>query len=541
MKTFILLASLVLSSAAGDVLLTRGMKEIGDAAFRWDVIRRMLRRGIVNPSILGGIFFLAVSFFSFLLLLARADLSYVMPLAASSSLFAVLGARFILQERISARRWAGVALVIVGSALVSITDGACSAALRALPGARFATASARLFGAAPVSSPLFILRAALSLIVLASIVYSGLALFGAALWTKDRRGQRTLGGSFTPPVSILVPVCGLDKAAPDIFACLCGQDYPAFEIIVGVRDEHDRAVPFIRKLIAEQSSMRIELVVSSGEIGSNAKVSNLHNMLSAARHDVLVMLDSDIRVAPDYLRRVVAPLQLDRVGLVTCLYRGVESRGIGALIENIGIAATFAAEVVTARALEGMRFALGSTIAMRKGMLERIGGFRRVADYLADDYHIGRLVHEAGFEVVLSDVVVEHVSGETTLAAVLKHQLRWGRSTRVSRPKGYVGLVFTHATAASALLLAAAGFSGPACALAAPAVSLRLVVAWICGVRMVGDTALRRWIWLVPLRDGAAFLIWIASFAGDEIHWRGVSYRVFPDGTFHPIVAIAEP
>ncbi|MDX2041464.1 MAG: glycosyltransferase [Acidobacteriota bacterium] len=192
---------------------------------------------------------------------------------------------------------------------------------------------------------------------------------------------------------------------------------------------------------------------NENEIGFNGKVSNLQNCFAKAKHDTLLIVDSDIRVEPDYLRRVVAPMQQEKVGMVTCLYRGANARTFAALLENIGISSTFGPEVCSSRLLEGIAFALGSTIVMRREILERIGGFPAVADYLADDFVLGNSTAKLGYEIVLSDCVVEHISAPDTLATMLKHQLRWGRSTRISRPLGYRGLILTYGTVTALLAL----------------------------------------------------------------------------------------
>jgi ceramide glucosyltransferase len=221
--------------------------------------------------------------------------------------------------------------------------------------------------------------------------------------------------------------------------------------------------------------------------------------------------------------------------MVTCLYRGVGPHTVGALLENIGISSTFAPEVVTARAVEGIKFALGSTILMRRALLERIGGFQAVADYLADDFLLGNYVAAEGFEVVLSDYIVEHISGPETLSGMLRHQLRWGRSTRISRPKGYAGLILTYGTATSLLLLLALKFSTFGWALFGVTLAVRLLVAWSFGVAGLKDRMLAKYFWLVPLRDVLGFGIWVASFVGDEIQWRGATFQVLPGGKIKPV------
>jgi len=379
------------------------------------------------------------------------------------------------------------------------------------------------------------IRVALLICAVAAVVYYGIALWAGWLWSRDRRRQRALGLEYTPPVTILIPVRGTDHGAYENFASFCRQDYPDYQLIFGARDEADPAVGVIKRLKADFPSQRIDLVVSPAEIGHNAKVSNLQNMSAQAAYNLLIIVDSDIRVTPDYLRRVMAPMQDASVGMVTCLYRGAQAPTVAALLENIGISSTFGPEVVTARALEGIKFALGSTILTRRELLERIGGFRAVADYLADDFLLGNFVAKAGYQVVLSDYVVEHISGDDTFASMLRHQLRWGRSTRISRPKGYAGLILTYGTATALLALIALKFSAFGWAVLGVTLAVRLLTAWAMGVVGLGDRTLAKYLWLVPLRDLIGFGIWVASFVGDEIQWRGTTFQVLPGGKIRPV------
>lgn len=374
------------------------------------------------------------------------------------------------------------------------------------------------------------IRIALLICVLAAIVYYGIALVGSLAWFADRRKQRALGLNFTPPATIFKPVRGADAEAYENFASFCRQDYPTFQIIFGVREASDPVVPIIQKLIANYPDHDIELVISDHEVGYNAKVSNLQNMAAVAKHDTLLIVDSDIRVQPDYLRRVIAPLQQDKVGMVTCLYRGANAQTFAALLENLGISSTFGAEVCSSRLLEGIKFALGSTIVIKRSVLDRIGGFPAVADYLADDFVLGNSTAKLGYEVVLSDCVVDHISGPDTLGSMLRHQLRWGRSTRISRPWGYRGLILTYGTATSLLSLPAWKFSGFAWWMFATTMFVRFLTAFVVGVIGLKDFVLARYFWLLPIRDLITFGVWLVSFVGDEIHWRGVNFRVLPSG-----------
>src|SRR5437870_6377925 len=282
------------------------------------------------------------------------------------------------------------------------------------------------------------------------IAYYMLCLWSAAKFLRERKAQSKATGEDasspqeTPPVSILKPLKGSD---PDIYDSLrshCVQDYPEYEIIFGVTDRCDPAVEIIERLIREFPQLTIQFVICEKDLGTNTKVSNLAQMLPVARYDHLIVNDGDIRVEPDYLRRVIAPLNDSNVGMVTCLYRGVAAPTLGSRLESIGISTDFSGGVLVARQIEGgVRFGMGSTLAFRRPDLEAIGGFEAFVDYLADDYEIGRRIADRGLKVELSEVVVETFIPFYALRQFVDHQLRWDRTVRDSRRWGYFGLVVT--------------------------------------------------------------------------------------------------
>ncbi|MDQ3012193.1 MAG: bacteriohopanetetrol glucosamine biosynthesis glycosyltransferase HpnI [Acidobacteriota bacterium] len=536
MKTFLLFCSLIGCSSLGEILSAKGMQQVGDVSFRPRKLIGAILRMIRNPYLIVGVVCMAVSFFSFISLLSYADLSFVVPLTAVGYITNTVGARFFLNEKISKERWTGTLLVAFGVSLVSLS-GKLEAiininAIGWLP--RIQTAFAPQIESPALFWLLLALRIALFICVLSAIVYYAIAVIAGLAWFRNRRRQRALGLNFTPSATILKPVRGADAEAYENFASFCRQDYPEFQIIFGVREESDPAVPIIRRLMADFPSCNIELVISPNDIGYNAKVSNLQNMFAKAKYDILLIADSDIRVGSDYLRRVVAPMQQSNVGMVTCLYRGANARTFAALLENIGISATFGPEVCSSRLLERIAFSLGSTIVMRREILERIGGFPAVADYLADDFLLGNLTAKLGYEVVLSDCVVDHISGPDTMAMMLKHQLRWGRSTRISRPWGYRGLILSYGTGTALLALLAWGFSTFAWWLLAATMLIRFLPVFLVGVFGLKDRVLARYFWLVPIRDLVTFGIWAVSFVGDEIEWRGMKFRVLVGGQLAP-------
>lgn len=332
------------------------------------------------------------------------------------------------------------------------------------------------------------------------------------------------------PATIMIPLHGADFKAYQNYAGFCRQDYPEYQIVFGVRDPRDSSIPIVKKLIEDFAERDIALVVSDKTIGQNLKVSNLQNMLERVKHERIVIVDSDIRVGPDYLRRVLAPFADERVGLVTCLYRAAEAPDFGAQLEAVGITAEFAPGVLMAWMLEGVKFALGSTMATTRTRLESIGGFHALADYLADDFMLGNLIDRSGYEVRLSKLVVETAMQPVGLAGMLRHQLRWARSTRISRPLGYLGLILTYGTALALLTVAFDRASSLSLLLLAATLLIRLAMGWLIGVHWLGDRILKKYFWLLPIRDVLSFLIWCSSWVGKRVEWRGRQFEVTRDG-----------
>jgi len=332
------------------------------------------------------------------------------------------------------------------------------------------------------------------------------------------------------PVSIMIPLHGADFKAYQNYAELCRQDYPEYQIVFGVRDSRDSSVPIVKKLISDFPDRDIALVISDKTIGQNLKVSNLENMLARVKHEQIVIVDSDIRVGRDYLRKVLAPLSDPRVGLVTCLYRAAETPDFASKLEAVGITAEFAAGVLMAWMLEGVKFALGLTIATTRTRLEAIGGFHALADYLADDFMLGKLIERDGYEVRLSHHVIETVMQAAGFRGMMRHQMRWARSTRISRPMGYLGLILTYGTALALLNVAVDRASTFSLMLLAATLVIRLTMGWMIGVHWLGDRILKRYFCLVPVRDLLSFLIWCLSWVGKRVEWRGRLFEVARDG-----------
>jgi ceramide glucosyltransferase len=325
-----------------------------------------------------------------------------------------------------------------------------------------------------------------------------------------------------PPISILKPLKGVDPEIWQSFCSHCEQDYPEFELIFGVSDSQDPAIEVVHKLQTKYPNLSIKLVVCDQVLGTNVKVSNLVQMLPSSHHELLLVNDSDIRVPPDYLRTVVTPLSDDSVALVTCLYRGIASPTIGSKLEALGISTDFVPGVLSAKFLErGLHFGLGSTLAFRRSDLDAIGGFETLLNYLADDYELGHRMATLGKQLELSAITVSTFLPAYTLRQFIQHQLRWSRTIRDARPWGYVGLLFTFGLPWALLTLLAAGGAVWAWALFAMMLAVRLAVGFVSAILVLNDRQFFRYIFLLPLRDLLAPCIWVASFMGNRIHWRG--------------------
>jgi ceramide glucosyltransferase len=358
-----------------------------------------------------------------------------------------------------------------------------------------------------------------------SAAYYGLCLGSALRFMRKSRAAGHLRA--TPPVSILKPLKGADREMYESFRSHCLQDYPGYEIIFGVSEEDDSAVECVRRLQREFPNRTIALIVCPKKLGANTKISNLEQMLATAHYEYLLVNDSDIRVPPDYLRGVMAPLADERVGMVTCLYRGAAASTLGSRLESLGISADFIPGVLVARQLEsGLHFALGSTMAFRRTDLARIGGFQSIVDFLADDYELGRRIAGLGLEVKLSDIVVETHLPAYDLRGFLAHQLRWARGVRDARTGGYVGLVTTFGLMWGILVVALAQGAPWSWAILGVTALLRLAVAMTVGGFLLRDRAFWRNLWLLPLRDLIAFGVWVASFLGHGVTWRGDRFEL---------------
>lgn len=350
--------------------------------------------------------------------------------------------------------------------------------------------------------------------------YYGIA-FAAALVRMARRSMEN--SAFVPTVSILKPVHGRDPAFYESIRSHAVQDYPAYEILFGSRKPGDPAREDVERLAREFPALPIRWI-SVTETAPNGKVAALLELARAARYEILLVNDSDIRVELRYLRKAVAPLADPAIGLVTCLYRA-RGDSFAARFEALGIATDFAPGVLVARALGVAEFALGSTMAFRREQLHAIGGFEALREHLADDYQLGRRIAKQGYRIAFADAVVETRLSARSLAGAWSHQVRWARTIRLSRPGGYVGSVVTHATVWAIVAL----FGGNP-RTAAATLAIRIAAGVACGAGVLQDRQVLRMLPWIPVRDLWGFAIWITGLSGSSVEWRGEHLRLSRDG-----------
>jgi len=376
----------------------------------------------------------------------------------------------------------------------------------------------------------WLLLAPVTLLVTGSLVYCVLTIVAAVRYRAVRPALlRAAALGNAAPISILKPLAGIDDGLEENLRTFFEQEYSNFEILLAVRNPDDPAIAVAERLRARYRSVPSRLIVTGEPPYPNAKVYSLDRMLAEARHDLLVMSDSDVRVTPDMLAVIAAEFQDAKLGLATCPYRAVPGRSFWNTLEAVGLNTEFIGGVLVARMLDGMKFALGPTIAARRATLAGIGGFDAVKDFLAEDFVMGNLAAARGDGVILSSYVIEHHIGAQTLAANLRHRLRWNRSTRRSRPAGYAGQLFTNPLPLALLLWAVKPEWWPA---AAAAVFLRAAAGWAAAGYVLRDPLTARLFFLVPLQDLLSFAMWLAGFFGNTILWRGRKYYLQADGRF---------
>lgn len=369
-------------------------------------------------------------------------------------------------------------------------------------------------------------------------IYYLIAIYST--WQFFRRGARrrkreaVSGREFTPPVSNLKPVRGVDPDAYENFASFCRQDYPDYELLFCVGDERDPIIPIIEKLKSDFPERRIRILFGSGGKGSNDKVVKLSHLVAEAQNEVVVISDSDVRVRPDYLRNVVAPLADPKVGAVTCFYVPIEDKTFTDNLQTIGMFSDFYAGILVAQQLDGVKFALGPTIATTRTALASFGGYRAIQFRPADDLLVGRLIAEQGYKVELSHYTISTVADYASMSALLHKRLRWFVVMRHMRPWGHIGLLLTQGLPWSLAAIAVCPSGAVALAYFGAYFSLRLAMTWLVGVWGLKQHSLWKKFALIPLWDAVAFCIWLASFGRNSIRWRDGQYYI-RDGQLVPV------
>jgi ceramide glucosyltransferase len=369
------------------------------------------------------------------------------------------------------------------------------------------------------------------------VISTALYLIGLYSAGEFFRSNAPLADPPYEPVTVLKPLKGLDIGLYENLASLCRQNYEKFQLLFGVADPHDPATAVVRRLQREFPEIDMELVIDGRVYGANYKVSNLHNMYRRAKHDIIVIADSDIRVGPYYLSKLVAGLQDRRNGIVTCLYRAVNRGGLTTLIESLFINTDFAALVMLARKVERASYAFGATIAMRREVLDEIGGFLPIANHLADDYQLGYRVVQRGYESALCNEIVETHIAVRSWRQLVNHQLRWARTYRIERPGGYFGSIVTHGTFWALANLLYHQFSPLSCLACLAALAVRYTSAANFAWRWLRTDIAGPQLLLVAPKDLFVSFIWFLAFAGNTVIWSGRRFRVLRSGEMKDVTS----
>jgi ceramide glucosyltransferase len=363
-------------------------------------------------------------------------------------------------------------------------------------------------------------------------IYYGIALFSC--WRFFRRPPRRDARGFTPPVSILKPIRGLDPEAYENFASFCPQDYPEYELLFCVGGRDDSALPLIDRLREEFPERPIRVLFGSGRDASNDKVAKLARLVSEAEYEHLVISDSDVRARPDYLRTVMAPLADPKIGAVTCFYVSTDERSFVDRLQSVGMMSDFYAGIVVAWQLDGVKFALGPTIATTRERLAGFGGYESIENRPADDLLVGRLIADQGYEVELSRYTVDTVADYQSVRELMHKRLRWIVVMRYMRPWGHFGLLFTHGLPWSLAAVAVHPTLATAAAYLGGYFAMRCAITAMIAIWGLKQGSYWRKMGLIPVWDAVAFSIWVASFGRRSIRWRGSDYYI-RGGTLVPV------
>jgi ceramide glucosyltransferase len=370
--------------------------------------------------------------------------------------------------------------------------------------------------------------------LIASTIVAGIVLVAVPGYLRERRAARGLK-EFTPPVSLLKPLHGNEPGLAEYLASFFDQDYPEYEILFCAREANDAGLAVAREVAARFPHIPAKFLSTGGQPDYiNDKVISLEAMEAVAAHEILVISDSDVLVGPGYLRAVALPFANPQVGAVTCLYRGVAAEGgLWARLEAVGMSVEMTAGVLAARAVEGMQFVLGPTMAFRRETIHRMGGFKVAADYCADDFVLGNETFKLGAAVVLSHYAIDHMVINSGFSSTVKHQVRWMKSTRFSRPAGHFGTALTFSIPYGLLGWASAAVLGHfwwGLGLFGISLVTRLALALVVGRIVVRDPSWFGLLVLYPIRDLMGFGFWAASYFSSRILWRGHVYRLLPGG-----------
>ena len=389
-----------------------------------------------------------------------------------------------------------------------------------------------------VSFPRCLMIFSISNLVLAiaaiPFIYYFIGLFSSWRFFHSTERRKALNHEFTPPVSNVKPIRGLDPDAYENFASFCRQDYPDYELLFCVGEESDPAVPVLKKLARDFPERSIRILIGSGGTGSNDKVLKLARLVSEAQHEVVVISDSDVRVGPEYLRTVVAPLSDSKVGAVTCFYVPIEDKTLTDSLQTIGMFSDFYVGILVARQLDGVKFALGPTIATTRTRLAGFGGYEAIANRPADDLLVGRLIADQGYEVELLPYTILTVADYGSMRDLLQKRLRWIVVMRHLRPWGHFGLLLTQGLPWSLLAIAIHPSVGVALGYFGSYLVMRFAMTWVVGIWALKQSALWKKLPLIPLWDAMAFGIWVVSFWRNSIRWRNAEYYI-RDGRLVPV------
>ncbi|MCK5498104.1 MAG: bacteriohopanetetrol glucosamine biosynthesis glycosyltransferase HpnI [Gammaproteobacteria bacterium] len=374
----------------------------------------------------------------------------------------------------------------------------------------------------------------LVLVSLCAITYLLFANFCIIELRKNIKRPHIPSG-FTPAVTIFKPICGIEQDMDENLRSFCEQDYPEYQVIFGLHGNDDDAIPVIQKIIEDYPQLDLEMVIDARLHGSNHKVSNLINMFPSAKHEILIVSDSDMRVRKNYLHDVVAPFANTANGAVTCLYSGRTDDGVASKLNAMFINEWFLPSVLISDALKDISYCLGATMAVRREILTDFGGFEALANYLADDYMLGQMVSERGYKVYLSYTIVENLSYEPNYKSLFLHELRWARTLRAAEPLGYMGtfltdtLMISSLTAFFALLFTQHTFL-PASILG---ITITARILLHLQVKSALELDVRGSLVLIPVRDMMSFVIRVVSYMGNSIEWRNHTFSIDDDGLMH--------